>query len=124
MLEHVSRAAPLAKPVLVVGDMAYVSGHGPLKPDGTMMLFGGQIVNGSQLSSETYTFGEPAAQGPVQGARLPDHEGHEEDGEDNAAGEHVWQPGTYELVVGSASPGPRAIALGAPPPATTRVEFV
>lgn len=25
------------KPVVVVGNMAYVSGHGPLKPDGTLM---------------------------------------------------------------------------------------
>jgi enamine deaminase RidA (YjgF/YER057c/UK114 family) len=25
------------QPVVVVGNMAYVSGHGPLKPDGTMM---------------------------------------------------------------------------------------
>lgn len=25
------------KPLLIVGNMAYVSGHGPLKPDGTML---------------------------------------------------------------------------------------
>ena len=28
----------LYKPVLIVGNLAYVSGHGPLKPDGTLML--------------------------------------------------------------------------------------
>jgi enamine deaminase RidA (YjgF/YER057c/UK114 family) len=26
------------KPVVIVGNMAYVSGHGPLKPDGTMIV--------------------------------------------------------------------------------------
>ena len=41
-----------------------------------------------------------------------------------AAGEHVRVPGEYGLVVGSASPGPRAVALGAPPPATGRVTLV
>lgn len=28
----------LYKPVLIVGNLAYVSGHGPLKPDGSLML--------------------------------------------------------------------------------------
>jgi beta-glucosidase len=36
----------------------------------------------------------------------------------DAAGAHVPVPGSYGLVVGSASPGPRAVALGAPAPAT------
>ena len=31
------KPAGVYKPVVVVGNMAYVSGHGPLKPDGTMM---------------------------------------------------------------------------------------
>jgi enamine deaminase RidA (YjgF/YER057c/UK114 family) len=32
------KPAGVYQPVLIVGDMAYVSGHGPLKPDGTMMV--------------------------------------------------------------------------------------
>lgn len=32
------KAQGVYKPVLVVGDMAYVSGHGPLKSDGTMLV--------------------------------------------------------------------------------------
>jgi beta-glucosidase len=39
----------------------------------------------------------------------------------NQAGERVWSPGRYGLVVGPASPGPRAIALGAPAPATGEI---
>ena len=39
----------------------------------------------------------------------------------NADGRHVTAPGTYGLVIGSASPGDRAIALGAPTPATGTV---
>ena len=39
----------------------------------------------------------------------------------NAAGERVWWPGRYGLVVGPASPGPRAIALGAPTPAAGEI---
>jgi enamine deaminase RidA (YjgF/YER057c/UK114 family) len=31
------KAAGVYKPVVVIGAMAYVSGHGPLKPDGTMI---------------------------------------------------------------------------------------
>jgi enamine deaminase RidA (YjgF/YER057c/UK114 family) len=31
------KPAGVYKPLLVVGNMAYVSGHGPLKPDGTLM---------------------------------------------------------------------------------------
>ena len=31
------KPAGVYKPVVVVGNIAYVSGHGPLKPDGTMM---------------------------------------------------------------------------------------
>ena len=31
------KPAGVYKPLLVVGNMAYVSGHGPLKPDGSMM---------------------------------------------------------------------------------------
>ncbi len=42
----------------------------------------------------------------------------------DAAGRHVHAPGSYGLVVGSASPGPRALALGAPAPATGSVTLV
>ncbi len=42
----------------------------------------------------------------------------------NAAGERVHHPGRYQVIVGSASPGPRALALGAPAPAITEVELV
>src|SRR6266540_700438 len=31
------KPAGVYKPVVVVGNLAYVSGHGPLKPDGTML---------------------------------------------------------------------------------------
>jgi beta-glucosidase len=39
------------------------------------------------------------------------------------SGRNVWVQGRFELVVGSASPGARAIALGAPVPATAIVEL-
>jgi beta-glucosidase len=39
----------------------------------------------------------------------------------NAAGQRTRVPGRYRVVVGSASPGPRAEALGAPTPATAEV---
>jgi beta-glucosidase len=42
----------------------------------------------------------------------------------DAAGQHVHAPGNYGLVVGSASPGARAVALGAPAPATGTVALV
>jgi len=42
----------------------------------------------------------------------------------DAAGRHVHAPGSYGLVVGSASPGPRALALGAPAPATGTVTLI
>ncbi|MEJ1971056.1 MAG: glycoside hydrolase family 3 C-terminal domain-containing protein [Lacunisphaera sp.] len=42
----------------------------------------------------------------------------------DAAGQHVHVPGSYGLVVGSASPGARAIALGAPAPASSSVTLV
>jgi beta-glucosidase len=42
----------------------------------------------------------------------------------NAAGQRVHHPGHYQVVVGSASPGPRALALGAPAPATGEVQLV
>jgi beta-glucosidase len=42
----------------------------------------------------------------------------------NAAGERVHVPGAYGIVVGSASPGPRAVALGAPAPATASLSLV
>jgi beta-glucosidase len=42
----------------------------------------------------------------------------------DADGRHVHAPGEYGLVVGSASPGRRAIALGAPAPATSSVAVV
>ena len=32
------KAMGVYKPVVVVGNLAYVSGHGPLKPDGTLMV--------------------------------------------------------------------------------------
>lgn len=52
--------------------------------------------------------------------RLPDVAFQQVD----ARGERVWFPGNYGVVVGSASPGPRAIALGAPAPACAEVELV
>jgi beta-glucosidase len=42
----------------------------------------------------------------------------------NTAGERVWMPGEYGLVIGSASPGPRAVALGAPEPAIGRIRLL
>ena len=39
----------------------------------------------------------------------------------DATGQRVRVPGRYEIVVGPASPGPRAVALGAPSPATATV---
>lgn len=42
----------------------------------------------------------------------------------DAAGQAVHVPGVYGLVVGSASPGARAVALGAPPPATGRLTLL
>ena len=41
----------------------------------------------------------------------------------DAAGQSVHAPGTYGLVIGSASPGDRAPALGAPPPATATIQI-
>ncbi|MBK9991026.1 MAG: glycoside hydrolase family 3 C-terminal domain-containing protein [Verrucomicrobia bacterium] len=40
------------------------------------------------------------------------------------SGKRVWVPGSYELVVGSASPTPRAQALGAPEPATGTILLI
>jgi len=42
----------------------------------------------------------------------------------DAAGQHVHAPGVYGVTIGSASPGPRAVALGAPVPATGSVTLV
>ena len=42
----------------------------------------------------------------------------------DSAGKQVHTPGVYGITVGSASPGPRAIALGAPVPATGSVTLV
>ena len=42
----------------------------------------------------------------------------------DVAGRAVHTPGAYGLVVGSASPGPRALALGAPAPATGKITLV
>jgi beta-glucosidase len=42
----------------------------------------------------------------------------------DATGQRVHLPGRYRLVVGSASPGPRAQALGAPAPATAEITLV
>jgi beta-glucosidase len=39
----------------------------------------------------------------------------------DAAGRQFLPSGTYTIVVGAASPGPRAIALGAPAPVSTQV---
>jgi beta-glucosidase len=41
-----------------------------------------------------------------------------------ADGQLAWLPGRYHLHVGAASPGPRALALGAPPPATAVIELL
>jgi beta-glucosidase len=42
----------------------------------------------------------------------------------NANGQPAHHPGVYQVVVGSASPGPRSIALGAPVPASGEVKLV
>jgi beta-glucosidase len=42
----------------------------------------------------------------------------------DVAGQRVWVRGKYRVIVGSASPGPRAVALGAPAPAEIEVELV
>jgi beta-glucosidase len=42
----------------------------------------------------------------------------------NTMGDRVWLPGRYDLVVGPASPGPRATALGAPAPARGEILIV
>jgi beta-glucosidase len=42
----------------------------------------------------------------------------------DADGVRTHFPGRYEIVVGSASPGPRALALGAPSPATAEIELI
>lgn len=42
----------------------------------------------------------------------------------DAEGRRVWRPGRYQLVVGSASPGPRAVALGSPVPVQCEVVLV
>ena len=41
----------------------------------------------------------------------------------DVAGHRVWVPGYYGLVVGSASPGPRSLALGSPVPAAGTVHL-
>lgn len=44
------------KPVVVVGNMAYVSGHGPLKADGTLYagkLAPGEVERGQQAARQT-----------------------------------------------------------------------
>ncbi len=42
----------------------------------------------------------------------------------NAEGKSIWCVGRFGIVVGSSSPGPRAIALGAPTPATAGILLV
>jgi beta-glucosidase len=42
----------------------------------------------------------------------------------DAAGHSVRVPGRYGVVIGSASPGPRAQALGAPAPALGNIVLV
>ena len=39
----------------------------------------------------------------------------------DAAGHRMHHPGRYQIVIGSASPGPRAVSLGAPAPASAEV---
>ncbi|MBX3739220.1 MAG: glycoside hydrolase family 3 C-terminal domain-containing protein [Candidatus Didemnitutus sp.] len=41
----------------------------------------------------------------------------------NEQGERVWCPGSYRILVGPASPGPRAQALGAPAPVTAALQL-
>lgn len=41
----------------------------------------------------------------------------------DARGERVWRPGAYQILVGAASPGPRAQALGAPAPVTAALRL-
>jgi enamine deaminase RidA (YjgF/YER057c/UK114 family) len=48
VLPPAPKPAGLYKPMLIVGNLAYVSGHGPLKPDGTLIL--GRV--GADLSIE------------------------------------------------------------------------
>lgn len=43
------KAMGVYKPVVVIGNLAYVSGHGPLKPDGTLMT--GRV--GSEVDQQT-----------------------------------------------------------------------
>ena len=43
------KAMGVYKPVVIAGNMAYVSGHGPLKPDGTLMV--GRV--GSEVDQQT-----------------------------------------------------------------------
>lgn len=42
----------------------------------------------------------------------------------NAEGKSIWCVGRFGIVVGSSSPGPRAIALGAPAPAAVEISLV
>lgn len=42
----------------------------------------------------------------------------------DARGERVWRSGSYQILVGAASPGARALALGAPAPQTAALELV
>ena len=42
----------------------------------------------------------------------------------DSAGNPAWTPGRFEITVGAASPGPRAVALGAPSPARATVVAV
>jgi hypothetical protein len=41
----------------------------------------------------------------------------------NEQGESVVEPGTLRVTIGSASPGPRSIELGAPMPAVATIEI-
>ncbi len=42
----------------------------------------------------------------------------------NGSGERAWAAGPFEIVVGSASPGERALALGAPAPARSAIRLI
>jgi beta-glucosidase len=61
---------------------------------------------------------------PKQGVRVEFEFGADVFCQVNAAGERVWVPGRYQVVIGAASPGQRAIDLGAPAPVVFEVTLV
>lgn len=57
-LPQAAKPAGVYKPVVIVGNMAYISGHGPLKPDGTLYTgkltaTAGQVELGQQAARQT-----------------------------------------------------------------------